>query len=79
MSKTKSGDTDRVAELLKDLLITELGRAGVPQPEIRKIVGCDMNRVSRIVKHFGRERGRWKGQERLHEPGPNVEEHSRAE
>ena len=51
MSKTKSGDADRITELLKDLLITELGRAGVPQPVIRKIVGCDMNRVSRIVKN----------------------------
>jgi hypothetical protein len=62
MGKTKSGDSDRIAELLKDLLITELGRAGVPQPVIRKIVGCDMNRVSRIVKNFGRERGRGRGQ-----------------
>jgi hypothetical protein len=62
MAKNKSGENDRVSELLKDLLITELGRAGVPQPAIREIVGCDMNRVSRIVKHFGRERGRKKGQ-----------------
>jgi hypothetical protein len=62
MGKTKSRDADRITELLKDLLITELGRAGVPQPVIRKIVGCDMNRVSRIVKNFGRERGRGRGQ-----------------
>lgn len=62
MGKPKASENDRVSELLKDLLITELGRAGVPQPEIRKIVGCDMNRVSRIVKNFGRERGRRKGQ-----------------
>jgi len=41
---------DTTAELLRDLLIVELGKAGVPQLEIRKIVGCDMNRVSRIVK-----------------------------
>ncbi len=39
-------------ELLIDLLITELGRAGVPQLEIRKIVGCDIHRVSRIVKYI---------------------------
>ncbi len=62
MRNAKVGDADRVAELLKDLLISELGRAGVPQPEIRKIVGRDMNRVSRIVKHFGRDRARGKGQ-----------------
>jgi len=62
MSKTKSEVDDRVVELLKDLLITELGRADVRQSEIRKIVGCDMNRVTRIVKHFGRERGRKKGE-----------------
>jgi hypothetical protein len=37
-------------ELIKDLLITELGRAGVPQLEIRKIVGVDIHRVNRIVK-----------------------------
>lgn len=61
MARGKSGENDRLAELLRDILITELGRAGVPQPAIRKIVGCDMHRVSRIVKHFGRERGRKKG------------------
>jgi hypothetical protein len=64
MNKTTAGSIgdDRAVDLLKDLLITELGRAGVPQSEIRKIVGCDMNRVSRIVKNFGKERGRTKGQ-----------------
>jgi len=62
VAKVKSAGDERVAELLKDLLITQLGRAGVPQVEIRNIVGCDMNRVSRIVKHFGRERGRGKAQ-----------------
>jgi hypothetical protein len=42
-------------ELLKDLLIVELGRASVPQLEIRKIVGCDIHRVSRIVRHLKKE------------------------
>jgi hypothetical protein len=42
-------------ELLKDLLIVELGKASVPQLEIRKIVGCDIYRVSRIVRHLKRE------------------------
>jgi hypothetical protein len=43
-------------DLLKDLLITELGRADVPQLEIRKIVGCDIGKVNRIVKHINRRR-----------------------
>ncbi|HXI84884.1 MAG TPA: hypothetical protein VNL17_12430 [Verrucomicrobiae bacterium] len=39
-------------DLLKDLMIIQLGIAGVPQLSIREIVGCDLNRVSRIVKHL---------------------------
>jgi hypothetical protein len=46
----KKAQQDPVAELLRDLLIVELARAGVPQIEIRKVVGCDMHRVSRIAK-----------------------------
>jgi hypothetical protein len=41
---------DTTAELLKDLLIVELAKSGVQQKAIRKIVGCDMLRVSRIAK-----------------------------
>jgi hypothetical protein len=41
---------DETAELLKDLLILEFAKAGVQQKEIRKVVGCDMLRVSRIAK-----------------------------
>lgn len=52
--KKSNADNGQVAELLKDLLITSLGAAGVKQTEIRKIVGCDMNRVNRIVKHIER-------------------------
>jgi len=43
---------DVQCELLRDLLITELARGGVPQREIRKIVGCDIHKVSRIYKHI---------------------------
>lgn len=50
--RRRSGNADEVAETLKDLLITQLGIAGVSQQSIRQIVGCDMNRVSRIVKHL---------------------------
>jgi len=56
MSKKRTTEGhDSTSELLRDLLITSLGRAGVPQVEIRKIVGCDMNRVSRIVRHINKE------------------------
>jgi len=47
-----SRNTDEVVETLKDLLITQLGMAGVSQQSIRQIVGCGMNRVNRIVKHL---------------------------
>ncbi len=53
--KKQKKQADQTAELLKDLLITELGRAGVPQLEIRKIVGCDIHRVNRIVKFMKKE------------------------
>lgn len=36
----------------KDSQIIDLGLAGVPQHSIREIVGVDIHRVSRIVKHF---------------------------
>ena len=45
-------DSSDLSELVKDLLITQLGIAGVPQQSIRQIVGCDINRVNRIVKHL---------------------------
>lgn len=39
-------------ELLKDLMIIQLGLAGVTQHQIREIVGVDIGRVNRIVKHL---------------------------
>ncbi len=39
-------------DLLRDLLIVQLGLAGLAQHQIREIVGVDMHRVNRIVKHF---------------------------
>jgi hypothetical protein len=47
-----SGDTGDVVEMLKDLLIVQLGIAGVPQQNIRRIVGCNIVRVNKIVKHL---------------------------
>ncbi len=39
-------------EILKDLLIVQLGIAGVPQQDIRAIVGCNIVRVNKIVRHL---------------------------
>ncbi len=49
--KRRHGGTDGT-EILKDLLIVQLGIAGVPQQSIRAIVGCDIVRVNRIVRHL---------------------------
>lgn len=46
----KTGQT--VEELLRDLMIVQLGLAGLGQHQIREIVGVDIYRVNRIVKHF---------------------------
>ncbi len=41
-----------IEEVLRDLLIVQLGLAGLTQHQIREIVGVDMRRVNRIVKHL---------------------------
>lgn len=47
-----SREHSETSELLTNLWITQLGLAGIPQRNIRSIVGCDMNRVARIVRHL---------------------------
>lgn len=55
MNKMKSSSgNDRIEDLPRNLLITTLAAAGVKGGEIRKIVGCDMNRVTRITKYIER-------------------------
>ena len=49
MPKKKEQTTD---DLLRDLMIVQLGLAGIGQLQIREIVGVDIHRVNRIVKHF---------------------------
>lgn len=51
MKKRSRGAKDPT-ELMVDLLIIQLASAGVQQAAIREIVGCDINRVSRIFKHI---------------------------
>ena len=39
-------------ELLENLLIVELAKAGVPQTAIQQVVGVDMARVNKIARFF---------------------------
>jgi len=55
--RRKPTDNDKLVALLQDLLIATLGRAGVPQLEIRSIVGVDVVRVNRIVRHMKIRKG----------------------
>ena len=41
---------DELTELIRTLLIVQLGLAKVPQHNIRKIASCDLNRVNAILK-----------------------------
>jgi hypothetical protein len=50
--RKESSQANASTDLLKDLLIVALASSEVPQSEIRKIVGCDMNKVNRIAKHI---------------------------
>jgi hypothetical protein len=56
VARKKAASTDEeIVELLKDILIVQLGVARVPQTDIRKIVGCDIGRVNSILKHVPKE------------------------
>ena len=54
----KTNANDKSTELLQDILILALGKENIPQREIRNIVGVDMHRVNRILKHLKKEYGR---------------------
>jgi hypothetical protein len=51
-ANTSKGSPNEQTELLRTLVIVQLGLAGVPQQKIRAIARCDMNRVSSILKHL---------------------------
>ena len=57
-AKPERALNDPIVEALKDLLITELAKAGVAQTNIRKIVSCDMWRVSRIARFFKKKKAK---------------------
>jgi len=46
----KPKSIDENTELIRALLIVQLGLAGVPQPSIRAIAKCNMNLVNKILK-----------------------------
>lgn len=50
--KAKQQKKPTTEEILRDMLIVQLGLAGLPQDQIREIVGVDMFRVNRIVKRL---------------------------
>lgn len=52
MANEKQRKEQTTDDLLRDLLIVQLGLAGLAQHQIREIVGVDIHRVNRIVKHF---------------------------
>jgi predicted XRE-type DNA-binding protein len=55
MSK-KIRPSETAEGLLQDILIVLLAQNGVSQGKIREILGVDMHRVNRIVKHLNLNR-----------------------
>jgi len=53
----KRGSGDEATELLRTLLIVQLGLAGIGQREIRAVAGCDINRVSKTLRALKLKRG----------------------
>lgn len=47
----------KAEDILRDMFIAQLGLAGIPQGQIRRIVGVDMWRVSRIVRLLKKAKG----------------------
>jgi len=50
--KKASTPEKETVELLTNMLIVQLGLAKVAQGNIRRILGCNMGRVSNILKHL---------------------------
>jgi hypothetical protein len=49
-------ESNRTEELLQDIIIVQLGLAGVPGHNIRQIAGVSMDRVTRILKALKKAR-----------------------
>lgn len=48
----KKSDMEEIKGLIEKLLIVELGKMGMPQREIRKLLGVNINKVNSILKYF---------------------------
>ena len=60
MAKKKAETS--INDLLRTLIVVELGLAGVPQKEIREIIGGDIVFVNEIVKRLRRRSTRSAGE-----------------
>ena len=58
MAKKKVATNEQIVALLEKQLIVSLSLGGVPQRSIREVVECDLNRVTRIVRHLKRKGGK---------------------
>ena len=52
MKKRTQKKKNTSEDFLRDILIVQLGLAGLTQHQVRQIVECDMKYVNRILKHF---------------------------
>ena len=52
MPKQSRQKRQTAEDILRDMFIAQLAVASLTQQQIREIVGVDMHRVNRIVKHF---------------------------
>jgi len=50
--KSEPTRQEETVELIRNLLIVQLGLAGVPQYDIRKIANCGINRINDVLKHI---------------------------
>ncbi len=56
-SKSTEDILNQTNDLLKKLLIVQLGLAGIPQLKIRSIVGGGMNEINAILKNLKGAKG----------------------
>jgi hypothetical protein len=59
----RKSDEASVLSVLQDLLIFQMAAAGVPQSQIRRAVGVNMNRVNRIAKSLKKRKTDSKGED----------------
>jgi hypothetical protein len=61
MKQKRTKKSETVEDLLRDLMIIQLGLAGINQHQIREIVGVDIYRVGRILRHFKKNKDKANG------------------